>query len=60
MENNEIEKMKYEAAKEHVARIRKFVVSLFIFCILFLLFYGSDLFSFDKFNFGFERNSIIF
>jgi hypothetical protein len=55
MENNNIEKMKYEAAKEHVARIRKFVVSLLIFCILFLLFYGSDLFSFNELNFGFGR-----
>lgn len=60
MENNNIEKMKYEAAKEHVARIRKFVVSLLIFCILFLLFYGSDLFSFNELNFGFGRISIIF
>ena len=60
MENQDLNKMKYEAAREHVAKIRKFVVSLLIFCILLLLFYGSDLFSFNKWNFGFGRISIIF
>ena len=60
MENQDLDKMKYEAAREHVAKIRKFVVSLLIFCILLLLFYGSDLFSFNKWNFGFGRISIIF
>ena len=60
MEHQDLDKMKYEAAREHVAKIRKFVVSLLIFCILLLLFYGSDLFSFNKWNFGFGRISIIF
>ena len=60
MENQDLDKLKYEAAREHVAKIRKFVISLLIFCILLLLFYGSDLFSFNKWNFGFGRISIIF
>ena len=60
MENQDLDKLKYEAAREHVAKIRKFVVSLLIFCIFLLLFYGSDLFSFNKWNFGFGRISIIF
>ncbi len=60
MENQDLEKIKYEAAKSHVAAIKKFAISLTIFCILFLLFYGSDLLKIDGFNFNFGRISIVF
>lgn len=60
MENQDLEKIKYEAAKEHVARIRKFAVNLMVFIIFFLFFNGSDIFKFNDFNFRFGKVSIVF
>lgn len=60
MENKDLEKMKYEAAKEHVAKIRKFAINLLIFCIVFLFFNGRYFFDFKNYNFSFGRLSIIF
>ena len=36
MENQDLNKMKYEAAREHVAKIRKFGINVLVFCIVFL------------------------
>jgi uncharacterized RDD family membrane protein YckC len=60
MENQDLEKIKYEAAKAHVAAIKKFAINLLVFCILFLVFYGSDMLNFDGFNFNFGKISIVF
>ena len=60
MDNQDLEKIKYEAAREHVTRIRKFAVSLVVFIIFFLIFNGTDIFKFNDFNFGFGKVSIIF
>lgn len=60
MDNQNLEKMKYEAAKEHVARIRKFAVSLVVFIIFFLLFNGSNIIRFNDFNLDFVNVSPIF
>lgn len=60
MENQDIDKMKYEAAKEHVAKIRKFGINVLVFCILFLFLNRENIFQFNEFNFGFGRVSIIF
>lgn len=60
MENQDINKMKYEAAKEHVAKIRKFGINVLVFCIIFLFFNRENIFQFNEFNFGFGRVSIIF
>lgn len=60
MEHQDIEKMKYEAAREHVSKIRKFVINVLVFCILFLFFNRKNIFQFNEFNFGFGRVSILF
>ena len=60
MENQDLEKIKYEAAKSHVAAIKKFAISLVVFCVLFLLFFGSDLLNIDGLHFNFSRVSIVF
>ncbi len=60
MEHQDIDKMKYEAAREHVAKIRKFGINVLVFCILFLFFNRENIFQFNDFNFGFGRVSIIF
>lgn len=60
MENNDINKMKYEAAREHVAKIRKFGINVLVFCIVFLFFNRENTFQFNDFNFGFGRVSIVF
>ena len=60
MENQDIDKMKYEAAKEHVAKIRKFGINVLVFCILFLFLNRENIFQLNEFNFGFGRVSIIF
>lgn len=60
MENQDINKMKYEAAKEHVAKIRKFGINVLVFCIIFLFFNRENIFQFNEFNFGVGRVSIIF
>ncbi len=60
MEHQDIDKMKYEAAKEHVAKIRKFGINVLVFCILFLFLNRENIFQFNEFNFGFGRVSIIF
>ena len=59
MNNQDLDKIKYEAVKSHVNNIRKFLVNLLIFCIIFLLFNASDLFKTDT-NFGFGNVSAIF
>lgn len=60
MEHHDIDKMKYDAAKEHVAKIRKFGINVLVFCILFLFLNRENIFQFNEFNFGFGRVSIIF
>lgn len=60
MDNQNLEKIKYEAAKEHVARIRKFAVSFLVFIIFFLLFNGSNIIRFNDFNLEFVNVSPVF
>ena len=60
MENQNLDKMKYEAAREHVAKIRKFGINVLVFCIVFLFFNRENIFHLNEFNFGLERVSIIF
>lgn len=60
MENRELDKIKYEAAREHVAKIRKFGVNVLVFCIVFIFFNRENIFQLNEFNFGFGRVSIIF
>ena len=60
MENQDLNKMKYEAAREHVAKIRKFGINVLVFCIVFLFFNRENIFHLNEFNFGFGRISIIF
>ena len=60
MENQDLNKMKYEAAREHVAKIRKFGINVLVFCIVFLFFNRENIFHLNEFNFGFGRVSIIF
>ena len=59
MENQDLDKIKYETAKSHVNNIRKFSVNLLVFCIIFLCFNASELFRNDV-NFGFGNVSAIF
>ena len=60
MENQDLNKMKYEAAREHVAKIRKFGINVLVFCIVFLFFNRENIVHLNEFNFGFGRVSIIF
>ena len=60
MENQDLNKMKYEAAREHVAKIRTFGINVLVFCIVFLFFNRENIFHLNEFNFGFGRVSIIF
>lgn len=60
MENQDLNKMKYEAAREHVAKIRKFGINVLVFCIVFLFFNRENIFHLNEFNFVFGRVSIIF
>ena len=46
MENQDLNKMKYEAAREHVAKIRKFGINVLVFCIVFL-FFNREYISFE-------------
>ena len=60
MENQDLNKMKYEAAREHVAKIRKFGINVLVFCIVFLFFNRENIFHLNEFNFGFGSASILF
>lgn len=60
MEHQDIDKMKYEAAREHVAKIRKFGVNVLVFCLFFLIFNGNDIFRYNDLNFGFGDVSPLF
>lgn len=60
MENQQSEQIKYEAAKKHVTKIRKFGVSVLVFCLFFIIFNGKDIFRYNDLNFGFGDVSLLF
>ncbi len=60
MENQQLNQTRYESAKEHVNKVRKFAVSVLVFCLFFVIFNGNDIFRYNDFNFGFGDVSLLF